>query len=462
MPPEEEELQQSQPPHEETDGPNLLAPQAGHSQADDPDLQELLMHGPAMQQLGVSQGVHAGSEVTPEDATDLAVKAVASKDRPNSMKSSSDGKNPTDVDASDSERVRSYLMDKYGLGNGDDDLKKAQAYRAQNQGQVGLAEGLATIGAAASGSDRVKVPTDFYNRLNAQGSLPIQNLLEQRQMKEQGLKNEGQIDSLVAEKEQADPNSSTSQQVRKVYSGVLAQAGMPKDMIDGASASDVKNFLQSPVETMAKLNEALQSRKLQQQQMAMYKQQAFGAGQAKQMDADPEYKDARTALNQSQSALQSLDVARTNPAAAALIPIEVVRGLIKGRINSQELQAAAGGQDLESYYSRLLQKKAQGTITDKDYEGFRQIFQIAAARAQQQMDGAVHKHASRMASLSGGDEDAAAQFLTGGPQNPASQAALSQAAPAATVKVKLPDGRTGTIPGDKLQDALKHGAVQVQ
>ena len=165
-------------------------------------------------------------------------------------------------------------MQKYGFGpsNNQDALVAAQAAERQKLGNLLMLHGADQI-ASALGRGRAPVNEEFFKMAQGNATLPVQQILQQRQGLQQGMQNEAQVSQMASAQQAADPSSPYSKLVQKNYAGLMTRMGMAPEGIQGMSAQQIEEGLQNPLklkasydEVMAKMQEAAQMKQLMMQQ----------------------------------------------------------------------------------------------------------------------------------------------------------------------------------------------------
>ncbi len=168
------------------------------------------------------------------------------------------------------EAVSRAIADRMGFGKDldADALKAAQGQSADRAMMAQIGEGADQIGYAIAGGSAKSDPS-FYRNLAQTANRPVENLMERRKAKLQDV----DAQSKMAEN---DPSSELSQNLRTAYRPMLAKMGLSDEMIENASASDLKNFFQHPVETAAKLKSMEEQKAIQMEAVKAQKELANG------------------------------------------------------------------------------------------------------------------------------------------------------------------------------------------
>jgi hypothetical protein len=156
----------------------------------------------------------------------------------------------------------------YSADLSDDAIKHAQK-RADQQRRIAMwGEVGSDLANSISGSQQAP-ENSFFKTMRDQANTPVDRLLQRRT---------GAMDALNAKTKmsESDPDSELSQNLRNAYRPMLTKLGLNDDAIEGASAGDLKNFFQNPVETMMKLKTQQENKQLQLAQIKANKDIAMG------------------------------------------------------------------------------------------------------------------------------------------------------------------------------------------
>jgi len=317
---------------------------------------------------------------------------------------------------SSSDQIRAMLEEKYGLGKlGTPALMQAMQDSAQGQSSAMKAEAFADMGAALT-RGATKVDPAFYNKLADQAKQGPAQIEALRKSQTENMQNDATLDKMADEKDATDPNSRTSRITQGLYQGEAAKYGLNVGDLRLMGAADIRTFLDKPFENASKLQSVLIAKQTAIETAHIYKDIGFTNQAQSALDHDDQFKQAIKNEVGGRNLATQLDLASTDPVAYSMFPLAFVRSLVN-RVNPQELKAATGGQDLDSWLQRAIYKPTSGTINPKDLQGFRQIVNAGLQSAGQEKALAIQRHAGQFSAATGMSRDQASYKLSGDNNN---------------------------------------------
>ena len=275
--------------------------------------------------------------------------------------------------------IRDYIAQR--LGDSSQQLQALQAQKNDNMRMAGLAEGLGQMVAGISRSQDTYDPNS-YKFLQTNAQQPTQDYLQHRAAQNEALKQVGEEQGIQQKDALTNPNSVRSQVARSI----AKQFGLKAD--PNMSAADL-----SELEKFWATGENAKMRR------AMFAQSQL-TGDQKALNTDKQYTDGIAKQSEATKLGENLDLATKNPAAASMVPIEMVRTLVN-RVNPQELKAASGGQDPLDVAKRISNRLTNGTLDSADYTQMKQWQQMLLGRAQSDIDSAYKRHAAQRSQKTG-------------------------------------------------------------
>lgn len=150
--------------------------------------------------------------------------------------------------------VKSMLMQKYGIGGSGQDsdaLKAAQSQAAENSKQALLGHAFGTLINGMSGGN-APVDSAFYDNLRKQAQTPVTNLLQQRALGEENLKNAKSVEDLTKETIGNDPNAPINQNFRALLSKVPSLKGVDLSSVTVSNAGPFQKVADAMIAADAK------------------------------------------------------------------------------------------------------------------------------------------------------------------------------------------------------------------
>jgi hypothetical protein len=390
-------------------------------------------------------------------------------------------------------QVREYLKAKYGFGPDLDDaaVKAAQDTAKQRMfgANLGRAADLAGLGFAQLGAgadwQKIKNDTSLEDAKDKEIAQPLQNILDRRKgilqdasLQTDQLKNQSLQDSVKSQLALSDPNSVESRTAQKAYLPILQKAGLDTSLLQNASAETIKTVLQQPLEFADKQKQSelvakaqqdnkrlqMESNNLQREFNNSFKVQGFQDKQLQQSQAalnkDPQFVQASKSNDSINSALDTLELAKTNPVAFQANALDVAKTVLAGagKLNQTEIKQFAGGsQALTDRLNQIYQQAQSGTITQDNYNFSKQLLQHLQNNNNQAIANVQQKYAGQLSSRNNADINQNLNKITGKQNSaPAQQpaAAPTNASPD-TVQIITSDGQHLTLPKANLAAAQK-------
>jgi len=353
-----------------------------------------------------------------------------------------------------------YLQDRQELEN-------AQQVSNKNRLIAGLS-GAGGMLASSTYASNKPFEAGAFKQLDENANVPAENVVASQAAGAKSLQTQQEMMKAQATQEADDPNSALSKQMRGVYGPIFQRTGLPSEVLNGMSASEIKEYAQNPLEFISKEKATEASKQLQLEMMKA----RLGVGIDKttaqhlmnaQTQSNNEAKKANEGVATAESALANLDLAKQNPVAWSAVPIQMARGMVNGqRINQAELSKLGGNQGgVMQKLEQIGKDAASGTISADNYNYFKQVAQALKNSATSERDAIVLRHAKQYSQLSGEPVDSAYQKISGVPMPSAPSAGRSPSSEG-TINVIAPDGSTRAIPASKLQSALDAGGKLAQ
>lgn len=359
--------------------------------------------------------------------------------------------------------VRQYMKDKYGFGSELDDaaLKAAQSTEAQDdainlilRGGQQIGKGFAQSGA---GPEFQKITSDSSGldaALKA-NQAPVQNILARRQgllqdqaFQQDQMKGQALQSQLQSELALSDPASPESKAAQKAYLPILQKAGLDTSLLQNASANTIKTVLQQPLEFADKQKQAelihqdavqmknaqIEANNIQRDFNNNFKVNEFNdkltKGAQESFNKDPQRIAAAKANDGIDSALTTLELAKTNPTAYQASNIDIAKAVVggAGKLNAKEFtQMAQGNPALAAKYAQVYKQLVSGTITPENYANGQQLLQAIKDRNNAVIEKRGQTIAGQLSTRNHKDANSNLQTITGNPNaSITSQPAASQ------------------------------------
>lgn len=342
----------------------------------------------------------------------------------------------------------------YGAGLDDTALQGAQKQSNFMRLLGGLMNTGSTVSAALSRGNAkdLEVGKDVI----ANADMGEKNILQRREIADKDLARQKNLYDVATDKEKSDPSSSVSQMARDLMKIQSQKAGLNLPIGDNMSLNQLEKIFPR-IESYFSHVDATEARKAlaSDKQDTKNKEQDSKRIQVAQTELNTKNKDyitAKAGSDAADEALKVLDTATTNPISANAVPIVMARLATHGqRINQTEINKLTGGQSLMDYGKRMAAKITSGTMTDTDYNNFKNLI----GTYKQDSTDAMQKHeeaaAKRLSVLNNKSMEENYQNLTGNAYTKP-QASTSKSD---QVKVQLSDGRIVSGPKAKLDELKK-------
>lgn len=312
------------------------------------------------------------------------------------------------------------LINRLTNGSNNQALQQAQQQVARTRSGNIIGMG-ANIMGAAMGGPKGEVYNQGYDEANKNANVPVQNILDQQKLTGENLGQAATGIKLQDELQKNDAGSPISQQYRDAVQKMTGKVVSPN-----TSASDLDKL--SPLyEKMWQAQENSKNRLAQAQMMQGIRQGNLDytrtAAQQKALNGDKVYQAAQTGNTAADELDAALDQIKMNPANAKVlsqsIPVIGARMLTHGqRINQMELQQLTGDPSFSGAIQRITARAATGTMSDNDYNQFKQLVQVYKQSAASTMQQQEMQHANQFSQLNGNDVGQNYTKLTGKQYNP--------------------------------------------
>lgn len=211
----------------------------------------------------------------------------------------------------------------------------------------------------------------------------------------------------------ASPIHETSDSVKRIHDAVTGLADgsidMPtfqKIMNREQSGHNVGDYLQKRIDEATKSGNTIQD----------FNKNKYEQG-SKFIDSfNVDTKDIQKELVEGQTLDKQIDLARTNPIAYNLVPIKLARAAVgSARINTNELSAATGENDIPGRFQQISKQAAKGTITEANYKFMKQVSSMLINSDNSALETYAQLHAKQGSQINGKPMEENYQTLTGRP-----------------------------------------------
>lgn len=129
----------------------------------------------------------------------------------------------------------------------------------------------------------------------------------------------------------------------------------------------------------------------------------------KTMLSNKEYIEGTKRVEESDLAKQTLELAKTNPISYGSKAVEMAKAIVgSARLNEREIEALGGSRALIDRGEQFIQELSQGTITETNYQAYKQLLDVmgkaAVVRKQKAIDSVVKPFHVRMRKLPGNED----------------------------------------------------------
>lgn len=392
-----------------------------------------------------------------------------------------------DAEPSDYDRVKKYLTQKYlqTPGTSPSDLALAQKSSADQQAQNAKFRAAATIGAAMS-RGTVKPDEGFFNTLDQQAKQGVSDVVQRRAAQVQDLEQQKRLEDLVKNQVGNDPNSDINQSFKNVLAKIPSLKGVD---LSGVTVNNA-----GPFQKVADAMLATEAKKLQAQQLNLYRQQMMDQRQDR-LDQSAHQRNLQTIkkdpnLRARMTQYQNLDNALNIITNTDHLTPQQIDDFQQSLRSNLGIKGNSGVDERGRTYINTLGLNAarfQQLVTGdpanlaKDTALMQHLKNVAVqeqSNVRQQYEKSLNAATAGNGSIYARRPDLRQDIndllqanraqltsdVSGASTAPSSHLGIpgGGAVPAGKIRIKTPDGKVGLIPQDKLQEALSHGATQVQ
>lgn len=207
--------------------------------------------------------------------------------------------------------VADYIAQKLAAQN--QQLQGAQQQAGKNRLIAGLTEGIGQIGAGLA--HQKTFDPNSYKFLTQNAEAPVEDVLQKQKAQQAALQQIGTENTVAQSAAMDDPNSVQSTVSRNLAASMLKKYGEDPSIVQGMSASDLKDFIEKPLDQMETRDSREQIAQLKAKELNQKAAQASDDRSDRQTAAA----DAKTTADQNKAFLQTgqlLESARGNPAAS--------------------------------------------------------------------------------------------------------------------------------------------------
>ncbi len=348
----------------------------------------------------------------------------------------------------------------YGSELDDKALKAAQEGASQQRRLANLAKAGSLFGSAIASKNTkeyINPDTSISDNVIKSSNTGIENLLQRRKSKDDELARSAKVMDLNNEKAMQDPNSPISRALRD--SAKMVGLAVP-DTLSGAqlkaSGLNLGNLLTAHEAGEAR-KEAARARISDKEAGREEGKRKFAQTEVRsyQKDAEKEVKELRDQAIASKNLVTMTEEAQKNPIAASSIGVMAAKARgERGALSATDVTRYVENKAAAGKVAQWINSAAQGTITPMNAAFIKDVERALQGSYDQRIGESYNRYAERFAQNTGLDIDEARDKLV--PQSE------RKYVDNLTVKVKLPDGRTGTIPRGKLKQAIEQGAQEIQ
>lgn len=354
----------------------------------------------------------------------------------------------------------SMIPDGYGADLNDKAIIAAQEQSRQNRLLAGLSKAGSMAGAAIASRNTINpitADTSISDQLFKDANIPVENLLQRRKAKDDELSRQAKVMDINNDREMQDPNSAVSVALRDAAK--LVGLAVPQNV----SGAQLKN---SGI-NLGNLLSAHQAAEARKAQTAQYKEERalsreegkrrFAQNEVRnyQKDAEKEVKELRDQANASRDLMKMTEEAKTNPIAASSIGVMAAKARgERGALSATDVTRYIENKAAAPKIAQWINSAAQGTVTPQNAEFIKDVEKTLQGLYDQRIGESYNRYAERFSQNTGLDLDESMDKVI--PQSE------RKYVDSLTVRVKLPDGRIGTIPRSKLKKALEQGAKEVE
>jgi hypothetical protein len=348
----------------------------------------------------------------------------------------------------------------YGVDLSDKAIIDAQEQAKQNRLLAGLSKAGSMAGAAIASRNTINpitADTSISDQLFKDANIPVENLLQRRKAKDDELSRQAKVMDINNDREMQDPNSAVSVALRDAAK--LVGLAVPQNV----SGAQLKN---SGI-NLGNLLSAHQAAEARKAQTAQYKEERalsreegkrrFAQNEVRnyQKDAEKEVKELRDQAIASQDLIKMTEEAKTNPIAASSIGVMAAKARgERGALSATDVTRYIENKAAASKIAQWINSAAQGTVTPQNAEFIKDVEKTLQGLYDQRIGESYNRYSERFSQNTGLDLEESMDKVI--PQSE------RKYVDSLTVRVKLPDGRVGTIPRSKLKKALEQGAKEVE
>ncbi len=362
------------------------------------------------------------------------------------------------------------------FGKGDKELEDAMEKRRSDLQLAGLAEAASQIGTAmGTGGQKTfkELDPDGFKNLREMAQLRVDEVKEKRKAKTEQIAERQNIINMAKseldyhqEEDKTNPDSDASKMYRDVIKAAMPELKIPENI----SAANLEKLI-GPLQNAANLKLAMESKKevaamnnelrkqaqeernirnKEREENNTFKEQERYQGQLSKIDTKN-----REATKYMDEATAMADQATSNPQAA----LNLARGVIKAiegagaRVSDKDFSSAVGDQALGAKALDTINKLSKGTIRNVTKKDVMQMLDASKKIQQQKYEEAVRAEVQRYSKRAKVSPEEAATLGV------VPKAYIHDQSD--TVKVRLPDGREGTIPRAQLEAAKANGAKEI-